>query len=258
MLFLLAAKPPSAPAEPSHPAAAAFAAYTGAVEERLARQHSGPATFLAGLNGTGISGRLVRGDILLEHLAEPSAARDLRFPEAMLHHWRGTAFVPGARAADFERLLRDVSAYPTHFAPQVVTARLLTDSGDRLQTTLRLRQDHGVSVVLDTSYVVVFGHTDTRHGYSISHSTRIAEIAAVGTPREHALSSADDHGYLWRLNTYWSWEEREDGLWLQIETVSLSRAIPSGLGWLLRPYVEGVPRDSLEFTVRSAREALNP
>ncbi len=46
------------------------------------------------------------------------------------------------------------------------------------------------------------------------------------------------------------------GLYVQIESVSLSRAIPAGLGWALRPYVESVPRESLEFTLRSARDAI--
>jgi hypothetical protein len=70
------------------------------------------------------------------------------------------------------------------------------------------------------------------------------------------LNSSEEHGFLWRLNTYWSYEERDGGLYLQIESISLSRSIPLGLGWALRPYVESVPRESLEFTLRSARNAI--
>ena len=70
------------------------------------------------------------------------------------------------------------------------------------------------------------------------------------------MNAAEEHGFLWRQNTYWSYEERDGGLYLQIESVSLSRSIPTGLGWALRPYVESVPRESLEFTLRSACEAI--
>jgi hypothetical protein len=70
------------------------------------------------------------------------------------------------------------------------------------------------------------------------------------------LNSSEEHGFLWRLNTYWTYEERDGGLYMQIESVSLSRSIPVGLGWALRPYVESVPRESLEFTLRSARNAI--
>jgi hypothetical protein len=70
------------------------------------------------------------------------------------------------------------------------------------------------------------------------------------------LSAKDEHGFLWRLNTYWSYEERDGGLYLQVEAVSLTRAVPRGLGWAIGPYVESVPRESVEFTLRSAVKAL--
>jgi hypothetical protein len=58
------------------------------------------------------------------------------------------------------------------------------------------------------------------------------------------------------MNTYWSYEERDGGLYLQIESVSLTRSIPTGLGWLIGPFVESVPRESLEFTLQATRDAL--
>ncbi|MEI9980457.1 MAG: hypothetical protein WDN23_15930 [Edaphobacter sp.] len=127
---------------------------------------------------------------------------------------------------------------------------------DHLQAEMRVRQKHVITVVMDTTYDVRFGRLDAQHGFSISRSTQISEIGSPGTDKERALSSNEEHGFLWRLNTYWSYEERDGGLYVQIESVSLSRAIPAGLGWALRPYVESVPRESLEFTLRSARDAM--
>jgi hypothetical protein len=82
------------------------------------------------------------------------------------------------------------------------------------------------------------------------------EIADAGTARERRLSAGEEHGFLWRLNTYWSYEERDGGLYVQVEAVSLTRAVPRGLGWAIGPYVQSVPRDSMEFTLRSAVKAL--
>ena len=82
------------------------------------------------------------------------------------------------------------------------------------------------------------------------------EAVPGGTVAERALSPSEEHGFLWRLNTYWSYEERDGGLYMQIESVSLTRSIPTGFGWLVRPFVESVPRESLEFTLRSMCNAL--
>jgi hypothetical protein len=153
-------------------------------------------------------------------------------------------------------MLRDFGGYPKYYAPQVVQARVLGEQGDSVQATMRVRQKHVITVVMDTAYDVRFGRLDAQHGYSVSRSTRIAEIGSPGTSSEHALSASEEHGFLWRLNTYWSYEERDGGLYIQIESVSLTRSIPHGLAWAVRPFVESVPRESLEFTLRSTCDAM--
>ena len=241
-------------AEPTPAAVAAYNSYVGVVETRLARQHRSQNGFLvAGPFTPQNEPRLRRGELIVEQLT-PLTGVDL--PGAMLHHWRGTAFVAGAKAADFERLLRDFDAYPRHFSPQVVEAKMLSEQGDHLQASMRVRQRHVIAVVMDTAYDIAFGQLDAQHGYSISRSTRIAEIEAAGTSAERALTSSQEHGFLWRQNTYWSYEERDGGLTMQIESVSLTRSIPIGLGWAVGPFVESVPRESLEFTLRSVCNAL--
>lgn len=125
-----------------------------------------------------------------------------------------------------------------------------------MEASMRVRQRHVITVVMDTAYDVDFGRLDAQYGYSISRSTRIDEIDSPGTNAERTLNADEEHGFLWRLNTYWSYEERDGGLYLQIEAVSLTRSIPHGLGWAVRPYVESIPRESLEFTLRSTCNAL--
>ncbi|HEU5341568.1 hypothetical protein [Edaphobacter sp.] len=241
---------------PTTAAVAAFNAYSHAVESRLTEQHRSPDSFLALSNQEQESARLRAGEFVIEQITPPQGA-DL--PGAMLHHWRGTAFAPGATATDFVRLMQDYNSYPKIFSPQVLEARALTPPGGHMQAWMRVRQKHVITVVMDTSYDVTFGQLDRQHGYSISHSTRIDEIDSPGTARERVLTSSQEHGFLWRLDTYWSYEERDGGLYLQIETISLTRSIPPGLGWVIGPYVESVPRESLEFTLHAACNTLkNP
>ena len=221
--LLLLLTVPACAAQPSAEALTAFNTYAAGIEARLAQQHRSPTNFLVPATDAR------RGDLIIEQLTPPA------IPGAILHHWRGTAFAPGATAADFERLMRDFNAYPQHFSPQVLQAKILSQHDDRLQAIMRVRQQHVITVVMDTTYDVDFAHLDLRHGYSISRSTSISEIDSPGTPTEHALTDPRMHGFLWRQNTYWSYEERDGGLYMQIESVSLTRSIPRGLGWASAP-----------------------
>jgi hypothetical protein len=254
ILSLFAAAPGSIAAEPAPAAVSAYNSYIGAVESRLAQRHRTQKEFLAlPAPASESEMRLRRGELIVEELT-PASGADLS--GAMLRHWRGTAFAAGAKAADFERLMRDFNAYPRHYSPQVLQARVLTQEGDHFQVTMRVRQRHVITVVMDTAYDVAFGRLDARHGTSISRSTRVSEIESPGTAKERALSSSEEHGFLWRQNTYWSYEERDGGLYMQIESVSLTRSIPTGLGWAIGPFVKSVPRESLEFTLRATCDAL--
>jgi hypothetical protein len=247
LLFVVTTTP--AMAEPTTEAVAAFNSYIHVLESRLAKQHESTDGFLVPQN----QNLLQHGELIIEPV--PSATGS-KLPGALLHHWRGTAFAAGAKPADFERLMKDIRAYPQRFAPQVLQARVLMQQGDHLQATMRIRQQHVITVVLDTTYDITFGHLDVDHGYSLSRSLSISEIGSPGTGAEHVLGPEEEHGFLWRLNTYWTYEERDGGLYMQIESVSLTRSIPAGLKWVVQPFVEKVPRDSLEFTLEAVCKAL--
>jgi hypothetical protein len=77
-----------------------------------------------------------------------------------------------------------------------------------------------------------------------------------GSAGERALSPNNDHGFLWRLNSYWRFEQTPRGVFVQCEAISLTRDIPVGLGWVIGPLVEQVPKESLEFTLGATRRAV--
>lgn len=218
-LILLAGVALPVLAGPAPEAALAFDRYSAQVERGSATTAPGPNTSFA-------IDRITPAGLFL--------------PGALLHHWRGMAFVPNATIAGIESLLKDFNSYPQYFAPQVLSARVVSGAGDHVQAEMRVRQHHVITVVLDSVYDVSFGRLDERHGYSTSRSTQIDEVGAD-----------EDHGYLWRLNTYWTYAEARGGLYLRMETVSLTRSVPRGLGWVIGPYVESIPRESMEFTLRA-------
>ncbi len=234
-------------------AISAFNAYVKAVESRLAQQHQSRNDFLTPPLTSQNEKLLQQGELIIEPITPLTGTA---LPGALLHDWRGTAFVAGAKVADFERLMKDISAYPQHFSPEVLQAKVLKQQGDSLEALMRVRQRHVITVVMDTTYDITFGRLDEHHGYSLSRSTRISEIASPGSSSEHALSPDEEHGFLWRQNTYWTYEERDGGLYMRIESISLSRSVPSGLNWIIQPFIEKIPRESLEFTLRSTCDAL--
>lgn len=234
---------------PHAAANAAFDSYVAVVEAGLQQQHSTAAgwTHLSAQQLEELHG----GQALLE--AE-SAGR--RVAGGMIHHWRGTILVPGATAEDFLRQQQQLDRFSSDYAPQVVRASIAARQGSSLAVIMRMRYRKVITVTLDGDYAVQYGALDATHGYSLSRSTKIAEIESPETSHEHALSPDEDHGFLWRINTYWSYEQRPDGLLLQCEAVSLTRDIPAGLDWLVRPFLNSIPRESLQFTLVATRKAL--
>lgn len=250
---LLLAAHRHAMAEPTPAAVSAFDDYVHSAESRLSRQHQSAKGFLAPPLTAQDEQRLRKGELIIEPITPLTG---LPLPGALLHDWRGTAFATGAKAADFERLMRNINAYPQYFSPQVLQAKVITQQGDHLQALMRVRQKHILTVVLDTTYDITFGRLDAQRGYSISRSTKISEIESPGSKNERALGPSEENGFLWRLNSYWTYEERDGGLYLQIESVSLTRSVPNGLNWIIQPFIEKIPRESLEFTLRSTCDAL--
>lgn len=231
--------------EPTSAATTGFNQYTSAVEARLAQEHRSADTFLVPADRS----RLRQGQVIIEALTS-SPGKPL--PGALLHDWRGTAFVPGVTAEQFEAFLKNFQKYPQEFSPQVLRTTVVAQNGDHAVVRMRVRQHNGITVLMDTTYDVTFGRLDAQHGYSISRSTKISELDGDG----HPVSPGDEHGFLWRMNTYWSYAQADGGLYIQLESVSLTRSIPTGLGWIVGPFVKSVPRSSMEFTLHAASKAL--
>jgi hypothetical protein len=151
------------------------------------------------------------------------------------------------------RALQDYDRHAEWF-DEVLSARILARDGDRLRVFMRLSRTKVITVVYDTEYEVSYARHGPAQASGVSRSTRVQEIADAGRPGEHAR--ADDRGFLWALNAYWRLEERPDGVLVECESLSLSRNIPTGLGWIVGPFVTSIPRESLERTLRSLRAGV--
>lgn len=173
----------------------------------------------------------------------------------MIHHWKGSIFVPGVT---LEAVLKFVQNYDQHhrFFQEVEKSRLVSRNDDAFQIFYRLKRTKVITVVYHTDHTVVYRQHGPRRASSRSATTRIAELDGPGTPSEREKPAGEDHGFLWRLNSYWRFEERGGGVVVECESVSLSRGIPLGLDLVFRGFVESVPRESLVNTLTSIREGV--
>jgi hypothetical protein len=199
---------------------------------------------------------LKRQQTIIRH--SPScASRDCsNIPGGMIHDWIGITFVPGVTLQQTLAALQDYDRDADYYRPTVLRAKLLSRVGNSFHVFLRLKETHVLTVVLDTEYEIQYLALDSTHAASISHSTQITEIESAGSPQEHAASPKDNHGFLWRLNSYWRFYQADGGVYIQCNAISLTRDVPARLGWLVGPFIQNVPRESLDFTLTATREAL--
>ena len=199
---------------------------------------------------------LQRGDVVMERLETRDPAGLTQAPGAMIHHWIGTVFIPGASLQQVLTLLQDYDHHPIYYTPEVTKSKILERTVDDFKIQYRLTQTKIVTVVLDADFEVRYERLSAVRAQSLSHSTRIVEIEHPGGPNERSLPAGNDDGFLWRLNSYWRFSEADRGVYVQCEAISLTRDIPMGLNWLIAPFIESIPRESLEFTLRSTRAAV--
>lgn len=195
--------------------------------------------------------RLHSGEILIERLS-----RAPEIPGGMIHEWMGGMFIKHVTAQAVLDLLTDYNRHSQVYS-DVETSTLLARDGDTIRSFLRLKKKKVLTVVLNTEHEakIIRGLDD--HLYLLSNSKRIAEVKNAGGADERELPVGEDSGFVWRLNAYWSLEQAADGVFVSCLSVTLSRDIPWGLRWVIRPFVEGTPREALERMLRSTCVALS-
>ena len=196
------------------------------------------------------------GRISIERLEAREGGRPIDIPDGLVHHWVGIIFVPGATAATAVALLKDYERHDEVYQPAVQRSTVLSQDGDSLRVFLRFFMKKVLAVTLNTDHDARFTTISPTRAYSRIVSTRIQEVADAGTATEHELPVGHDGGYLWRINSYWRFDERDGGVYIQCESVSLSRGIPLGFGWIVGPVVTSIPRESLTFTLETTRKVL--
>ncbi|HXQ26510.1 MAG TPA: hypothetical protein VN822_08910 [Candidatus Acidoferrales bacterium] len=245
----------------------AFDRYVQATEAQINSELARPSPFLwiESLpvdRRTAAEAQLRAGQVVIERLdtrdpdGTSSHEKPIPVPSGMIHHWIGTVFIPGATLAQTLALEEDYNHHQDYFRPDVMRSKILRHDGNDFLIELRLYKKKIIATILDTEHEVHYSLVDSTHAWSRSRTTRIQEVDNAGERDERLEPAGRDRGFLWRMNTYWRFEEKGGGTYVECQSISLTRDIPAGLGWLIGPYVTSVPRESLTFTLATTRSAV--
>jgi hypothetical protein len=252
-----AVAPPDASAATLQPQTVrAWEAYVGATEARIARELSSPRGFLVtdfSSEGTRTRQYLLDGQVAIGDLTTTDrTGRTMDAPGGLIAHWRGSIFLPGVA---LDRLLERVQ-HPSETGPHqpdVLALRVLDRQPQGLALYIRMTRTKIVTVTYDTEHRLDYRRHGRTRASSRSVASRIVEIDDAGTASERAKPPGEDRGFLWRMNSYWRYEQVDGGVIVELESLTLSRSVPLGLGPLVRPLIDRIARESIANTLQQIR-----
>ena len=161
--------------------------------------------------------------------------------------------VPGARLDDVvSRLEREP---PDTRQEDVVSSAILQQRPGWIKVAIRVRRSLIISAVFDTEHEVSFERARRAPRVELEHGDENRGRSPTRAPRTSVPSgrmrTAD---LLWSWNAYWRYEQVEQGVLVECESVTLSRPVPFMLKPVAGPIVGHVARESMDRTLAVFRE----
>ncbi|MBZ5722268.1 MAG: hypothetical protein LAO03_18000 [Acidobacteriia bacterium] len=258
MLGCLAAQPVES-AELKKETAAGFDRYIGASENRIKSElQNGPFLFIDELPVTRrveAYAQLRKGQVLVKQVNMREDEHPIEVPHGLIHDWIGVLFIPNASLSQTLAVVQDYDNHQNIYKPEIRHSKLLNRNGDNFKVFLQFYKKSIVTVVINADFDINYERFGTSRAVSRSYSTRLAEVENAGQTDERELAVDDAHGYLWRLYSYWRFEEKDGGVYVQLESIGLSRAVPAIIGWLVNPLLRSIPRGTISSLLGATRAA---
>jgi hypothetical protein len=181
-----------------------------------------------------------------------------KVPSGLIHDWLGAGFVPNVKIEDILRVVRDYDRYKDVYHPGVIDSAFRRTDGMQDFFFMRLANRSVVAkTALDTEGVASYIRVDDKRWYGISNTTEIREIDKFGTEEQKTLPPDEGTGLIWRLSSITRLEERDGGVYAELEAIALSRDIPAAFRLFVTPIVRRVSRDSLATSLHQTKVAID-
>jgi len=254
LLIIFAAVGSSYAAELNQEALLAWENYVASVKVRMQGRFKGQSPFLWLDEDPMRRQRLNSGEIVISPVGN---THPLPVPHGLIHHWIGAVFIPGATIQDLSAVVGDYGRYGEIYRPTLIKAELLDSTGDEQKFSILWVQrvllvTAAFYTELDSNYFAL----NSRRGYMTFSTTRVQQIEDYREKDERRLAPDEGSGYLWRLVSFARFEERDGGLYLELEVIGLSKDLPGSLRLLLKPVIDRVPRQALTVKLDQTRQAI--
>jgi hypothetical protein len=198
--------------------------------------------------------RVRAGDILVSSVGQHNPKP---VPSGLIHDWMGAAFISNATLEDVLSVARDYGHYKEIYKPTVVDSKWLSSTGlcDKYSMLLANKQVVA-STALDSEYEACYHRVDQRRLYGVVYTTQVREIRHYGQSSAKELPPGQGNGYIWRVYGFARFEERDHGVYMEVEAIVLSRDIPFAVRWVVDPIVRRVAKDSMSTSLRQTEEAV--
>jgi hypothetical protein len=229
---------------------AAYQKYIAALDPQMAAQAHAPSGFLWIDRDPARQQAVRRGEIVTQKV------KSLSVPEGMIQHWIGGVFLPGATLAQVERVDQDYADYGKIYGPDVSRVKVLSHDGNHFVVSYRITKTKVLTAVMDTVQAIDYLPLGPTRMTVQSRSESVRQVEDAGKPSERELAEGDGSGFLWAMNSYWRMEERDGGVYVECEAITLSRDVPFGLGALVDPILQSFAEESLKKTIEAKRQAV--
>jgi hypothetical protein len=240
---------------------ATYDRYIALTEQRIAQENDGTRPFLwidqqPASAREALMARLRNGEVVVERAETRDQGKPISVNGGLIHHWVGTVLLPNVPVDRAVAFVQDYDRYQQLFDPIMPRVRVLEHDGDRYVVAMRTAFTKVVTVVMDGDYVITYHRLGPSRVWTTTIATNLFQIHDADTPNERREPGDAASGFLWRYSMYCKFEQRADGSLDQCEAVTLTRDVPFAIAWLVRPFITGIPRDEMTFTLGRVRAAL--
>jgi hypothetical protein len=228
--------------------------HLAAAEAKVTADAQKPAGFLWLDQSANRRNRVHNGEIVADETYAPTE----KTPDALIHDWTGAAFIPDARIEDVIAVVRNYNHYKNYYSPTVIRSNTLEQNASLDHWTVTMmNQTLLLRIAVEADCQATFTQVSDKRWYAISTSTQIHQIDNYGRADQHRLPVDQGDGYIWRLASITRFEERDGGVYLEVEALGLTRDIPFGLRFILDPVVRRISRNSLLESLKQTGKAVD-